>query len=84
MKLKGVVADRGLDGVVPLKEAAKMTNCQIAVEGETLIIKVNLAHEGGVSKSGKSVVIASTEGNVSVNSKGGAVKVGLNVYKPRE
>jgi len=44
-----------------------------------LVITVDLNEAGTVSASGKSLVIGSTEGNVTV----GDVKVGLNVYKAR-
>jgi len=49
------------------------------VEGSKLVITVDLAQPGQVSSSGKSLVIGSTEGNVSVPDKP-EVKVGLNVY----
>lgn len=60
-----------------------MVNTQIKVEGKVMTITVDLSHEVGPSKSGKSIVIASTEGNASVNTKDGAVKVGLNVYRSK-
>jgi hypothetical protein len=46
------------------------------------IIKVDLSKEFGPSSSGKTIIIASTEGNVPVD---GAeeIKVGLNVYKKK-
>jgi hypothetical protein len=43
-----------------------MKNIEMTVEGETLIIKVDLSKDFGPSKSGKTIIIASTEGNVSV------------------
>ena len=43
-----------------------MKNVEMTVEGETLIIKVDLSKDFGPSKSGKTIMIASTEGNVSV------------------
>jgi hypothetical protein len=51
------------------------------VEGDTLVICVDLTQEHGPSSSGKMVIMASTEGNVDVPSCN--AKVGLNVYKPR-
>jgi len=49
------------------------------VEGSKLVITVDLSKPGELSSSGKSLVIGSTEGNVSVPDKP-EVKVGLNVY----
>jgi hypothetical protein len=55
-------------------------NVELSAEGNTLIIKVDLSKDFGASKSGKTVVIASTEGNISVPGMPNA-KIGLNVYK---
>ena len=55
-----------------------MTNVEMTVEGDTLIIKVDLSKDFGQSKSGKTIIVASTEGNVSV--PGRQEKLGLNVY----
>lgn len=55
-----------------------MKNVDIKVDGKTLTITVDLEKEYGRSASGKSVIIASTEGNVAI--EGGAI-VGLNVYR---
>jgi len=54
-------------------------NVEFKVEGTKLVITVDLAQQGQVSASGKSLVIGSTEGNVSVPGKE-EIKVGLNVY----
>ena len=59
-----------------------MKNVEMNVEGNKLIITVDLAQEFGPSSSGKSITIASTEGNVSVP-ENEEIKIGLNVYKPR-
>ncbi len=59
-----------------------MKNVDMKVDGQTLILKVNLNEEFGPSASGKTIIIASSEGNVSVpGSKD--IKVGLNVYRKR-
>lgn len=58
-----------------------MQNVEIRVEKEKLIIEVDLKKSYGPSKSGKTVIIASTSGNAPVPGKEG-VKIGLNVYKP--
>jgi hypothetical protein len=54
-----------------------MKNVEMKMEGKTLVIKVDTSKEFGPSKSGKTVIIASTEGNVTES----GVTVGLNVYK---
>jgi hypothetical protein len=59
-----------------------MKNVQINVEGKKLTIVVDLDQEFGLSSSGKSVTVASTEGNVAVPGHE-EIKIGLNVYKPR-
>ena len=59
-----------------------MKNIQMQVEGDKLIIVVDLQQEFGLSSSGKSVTIASTEGNISLPNRE-EIKIGLNIYKPR-
>ena len=59
-----------------------MKNIQMNVERDKLIIIVDLSLEFGLSSSGKSITIASTEGNISVPGRED-VKVGLNVYRPK-
>ncbi len=59
-----------------------MKNVEVFVEGDKLTIVVDLKQEFGLSSSGKSITIASTEGNISVPGRE-EIKVGLNVYKPR-
>jgi hypothetical protein len=56
-----------------------MKNVDISVEENILIIKVDLTKDFGPSSSKKSIIIASTEGNVSVPNR--EEKVGLNVYR---
>jgi hypothetical protein len=51
---------------INLKGDLLMKNVDMTVEGETLIIKVDLSKDFGKSKSGKTIIMASTEGNVSV------------------
>lgn len=60
-----------------------MKNVEMSVEGDILTIKVDLSKEFGRSSSGKSIIIASTEGNVSVPGEE-EIKLGLNVYKKAE
>ena len=51
------------------------------IEGNILTIKVDLTKDFGPSSSGKTIIIASTEGNVTVD--GHEAKVGLNVYRKK-
>ena len=56
-------------------------NVLMEVKDGKLVITVDLSKSFGVSGSGKSTIIASTGGNVSVPGHE-AVKVGLNIYRP--
>ena len=58
-----------------------MKNVEMLVEGNILTIKVDLSKEFGPSSSGKTILIATTEGNVSVPNRD--EKVGLNVYRKK-
>ena len=58
-----------------------MKNVELKVDGTTLTISVDLSKEFGPSSSGKTTIIATTEGNVSV--PGRDEKIGLNVYKKK-
>jgi hypothetical protein len=58
-----------------------MKNVQMAVEGNILTIRVDLSKEFGPSSSGKTIIVASTEGSVTVPDR--EVKLGLNVYKKK-
>ena len=60
-----------------------MKNVKMTVTDNHLLIDVDLREHGDLSKSGKSIVIASTEGNKSVPDAPG-VKIGMNIYKPKE
>jgi len=59
-----------------------MKNVEIKVEGNILTIKVDLTKEFGPSSSGKTIIIASTEGNVPIDGYEEA-KIGLNIYKKK-
>jgi hypothetical protein len=59
-----------------------MKNVEMSVDGNILTIRVDLTKEFGPSSSGKTIIVASTEGNQSIPGKE-AVKVGLNVYKKK-
>ena len=59
-----------------------MKNVQMEVKGNNLIITVDLTKDHGPSKSGKTIVVASTLGNVNVpGDEFGHIKIVLNVYK---
>ncbi len=57
-----------------------MKNMEMKLEGTKLTITVDISKEFGMSTSGKSLIIASSEGNISIPGKE-EVKIGLNVYK---
>ena len=58
-----------------------MKNVEITVEGNILTAKVDLSKSFGPSSSGKTTIIASTEGNQTVTTvKNKPVVLGLNVY----
>jgi hypothetical protein len=59
-----------------------MKNIEMKIEDNVLVIKVDLTEEFGLSASGKNIIIASTEGNVSIPGREDA-KVGLNVYRKK-
>jgi hypothetical protein len=59
-----------------------MKNVAIEVEDSILTLKVDLSKEFGPSSSGKTIIIASTEGNVAIEGHE-EVKIGLNVYKKK-
>ena len=60
---------------------AVLKNVDISVQGNILTIKVDLAKEFGPSSSGKTIIIASTEGNLQLPGRGEVV--GLNVYRKK-
>jgi hypothetical protein len=55
-----------------------MKNLDFKIEGNVLTIKVDLSKTFGASKTGKSIIIASSEGNQPVAP---GVVAGINVYK---
>ena len=58
-----------------------MKNVEMSVDGDMLTIRVDLSKEFGPSSSGKTIIVASTEGNVSVPDR--EEKVGLNIYRKK-
>ncbi|WP_421909723.1 hypothetical protein [Methanolacinia petrolearia] len=59
-----------------------MKNVDMKLEGNSLTIKVDISKDFGESKSGKSITIASTEGNVSIPDNE-EIKIGLNIYRKK-
>ena len=57
-----------------------MKNVEMAVKGDILTITIDLSKTHGPSKSGKTIVIASTLGNKPVPNHDDA-RIGVNVYK---
>jgi hypothetical protein len=57
-----------------------MKNIETKVEKNILTITVDLSKEFGPSKSGKTIIIASSEGNQKIENGNGAI-MGLNIYK---
>jgi hypothetical protein len=60
-----------------------MKNVEMKVDDNILTIKVDLTKDFGPSASGKTIIIATTEGNVTVDGHEEA-KVGLNVYRKKQ
>ena len=60
-----------------------MKNIEMSVDEGMLTIRVDLTKDFGPSKSGKTIIIATTEGNVSLP-ENEQIKMGLNVYKSKQ
>lgn len=52
-------------------------NIVATLDGNTLTLTIDITKDFGASKSGKTTIIASSEGNQNF----GGVTIGLNVYK---
>jgi hypothetical protein len=52
----------------------------LKLDGNIPTITVDISKEFGKSASGKSIIIASTEGNVSIP-ENEEIKIGLNIYR---
>jgi ABC-type molybdate transport system ATPase subunit len=59
-----------------------MKNVEMKLDGDILTIKVDVTKEFGPSASGKTIIIATTEGNISIPEKD-EIKIGLNVYRKK-
>jgi len=60
-----------------------MTNCAMEVNDNILTITVDLSKRYGPSKSGKTVTVATTSGNIAAPEHPD-IKIGLNVYAKAE
>jgi len=59
-----------------------MKNIDMNVTGNILTIKVDLSKTFGPSKSGKTIIISTSEGNIAIPGRED-IKIGLNIYKGR-
>lgn len=60
-----------------------MTNCTMEVKDNILTIEIDLSKRYGKSKSGKTIIVASTLGNIAIPENSN-IKIGLNVYAKGE
>jgi hypothetical protein len=56
-----------------------MKNVDLKIEKKRLVIEIDLSKEFGPSESGKTIIIASTEGSQKIGVED--IVLGLNVYK---
>ncbi|MCK6439000.1 MAG: hypothetical protein L6Q71_02220 [Planctomycetes bacterium] len=56
-----------------------MKNVKFRLKGDVLTITVDLSRDFGPSSTGKSIIIASTEGNQTLPDR--VEKIGLNIYR---
>ncbi len=60
-----------------------MQNIKTELKGSILILEVDLSKNLGPSKSGKTLLIATTSGNTAVPGADNGAIMGINIYKPR-
>lgn len=53
-------------------------NVEIKIDGNIMMVKIDLSKSFGPSSSGKTTIVATTEGNIAVAP---GVMCGINVYK---
>ena len=58
-----------------------MRNIKASVKGKILTIEIDITAPGVDSQSGKTLVVATTEGNTSVDGLSADFKLGVNFYK---
>ena len=59
-----------------------MKNVDMQIDGDQLTIKIDLGKDFGDSRSGKTIMIASSEGNQTLPGHDD-VRLGLNVFKQK-
>jgi hypothetical protein len=59
-----------------------MVNITHKIDGKKLMIEIDLSKSFGASGSGKSEIVASTQGNIDLGVDG--IKLGINCYKARK
>jgi hypothetical protein len=64
-------------------ELRGITNVDLEIKGNILTIKVDLSKVGALSKSQKSRLIATTNGNITIPTTNN-IRMGLNIYVPEE
>jgi len=57
-----------------------MENIKIETKGTTLVVSIDTTVDLGVSKSGKTRMVASTKGNQKVLVDGREIVLGINAY----
>jgi hypothetical protein len=80
-RLTSVCEDPKRNSLTKERRHEEHKNIDMKVEGNILTITVDLTKEFGPSSSGKTIIIASTEGNVSIADR--EEKIGLNVYRKK-
>jgi len=58
-------------------------NIETKVIGKVLTVTIDLSKDFGPSKSGKTTIVASTQGNIPVPDADGLI-LGVNAYKSRK
>lgn len=58
-----------------------MKNVDLKITNDKLTIEIDLKKDFGKSKTGKSVIVGSTNGNIVLAYKD-TIKLGVNCYKP--
>lgn len=62
------------------REKTNVQNVKMTVKANKLTIEVDLSQRNGKSASGKTTIIASTQGNQSIPGDASGAVIGLNVY----
>jgi hypothetical protein len=76
----GLNVYRSEAGKATVGRKRQFKNVALSVDGDRLTITVDLSENLGPSKSGQTMLIASTGGNQTVYSR--SEKIGLNIYRP--